>query len=344
MRSFLFLSGLAAAACVAWPVHASGRPLLVVHRTEDTSDCPDARALAALVADQMKRPALDAAFDMPPGGDHGLDVQIYRSDQGFTAVIQAGGKTRQLSDKGTTCGGLAGALAVSIAVLLDTEPLPPAPEPAAPVEPPGPPGPPVFPAAPLAPASFQSLPPEPLGLPAHEGDADPLPSRYRLSVAAAPALTVGLLQGFAGGVTGEVELRIGRFTVAAGVLALPGQSFSYSGGQVNLDLTAGMIRACAILAGDEPLRFVLCLDPMAGTMRGGGQGFSVDQSATLPWVSVATSALFQQKIWGRLSWGARSELVVPLLKDSLMVNNVGTAFTAAPVGGVWDVELRVSIW
>ena len=199
----------------------------------------------------------------------------------------------------------------------------------------------MFPTAPVSTAAFEAQAPEPL--PAREGDADLLPPRYRLTVAAAPVLTVGILQGFAGGVSGEVELRIGRFTVGAGVLALPGQSFSYSGGQVNLDLTAGMIRACAILAGDEPLRFVLCLDPMAGSMRGSGR--VRDQ----PELQLALGLGGHQRplpaeIWGRLSWGARSELVIPLLKDSLMVNNLGTAFTAAPVGGAWNVELRVSIW
>src|SRR6202044_2151878 len=90
-------------------------------------DCPDAEALAAAVERQMKHPALDPGA---PASGRGLDVQIYRSEVGYTAVIQAAGKTRQLSDRGSTCAGLAAALAVSIAVMLDTEPLPPEPEPA----------------------------------------------------------------------------------------------------------------------------------------------------------------------------------------------------------------------
>jgi hypothetical protein len=329
----LLFSGLATITSAAQPAHAAGHPLLVVHRTEDSSDCPDARTLAALVADQMKHPALDAAFDMPPGSDAGLDVQIYRSGQGFTAVIQAGGKTRQLTDTGATCAGLAGALAVSIAVILDTEPPPPPPEP--PAAPP-----------PKARVSHTSSSPSPAPEPAdpalHEPDAEP--PRVRISLAAAPVVTVGLLQGFAGGVTGEVELRFGRFTVAGGVLALPGQSYGYQGGQVSLDMTVGVLRGCGIVAGDEPLRFVLCLEPMAGAVRGNGTGFVTDKSTTLPWGALATSALFQQKIWGRLSWGARSELIIPLVKTSFVLDNVGTAFAAAPVGGAWNIELRVSIW
>src|SRR5262249_36953412 len=86
----LLLCALAGAA----PARAAGLPLLVVHRTDDTAGCPDARALAAAVAEQMKRPALQPV-DVLPGPDRGLDVQIYKSSAGYTPVILAGGKTRQ---------------------------------------------------------------------------------------------------------------------------------------------------------------------------------------------------------------------------------------------------------
>jgi hypothetical protein len=164
-------------------------------------------------------------------------------------------------------------------------------------------------------------------------------------------ITVGLLQGFAGGVTSEVEVRIRRFTLAMGVLALPGETVDYmgTGRQVKLELTAGLLRACGIVAGDEPMRFVLCAEPMGGSMRGIGSGFGPDLVSTKPWAAMASSALFQQRIWGPLSWGARAGLVIPLTKISFLVDNtnggtMGTAFTASPVGGAWDAELRVSIW
>jgi hypothetical protein len=316
--------------------------LLVVHRTEDTSDCPDARTLAAMVAEQLKRPALDAAFDMPPGGDHGLDVQIYRSGQGFTAVIQSGGKTRQLTDHGPTCAGLGGALAVSIAVILDTEPPDPPPEP--PPPPPRPTRSTPEPEVVSEPSTHPSYPPGWPDPPERGAEGEVPPPQVRVSLAASPVLTVGLLQGFAGGVISEAEIRIQRFTLSAGVLVLPSQSYAYSGGQVSLNMTTGFLRACGIVAGDDPLRFVVCLDPMAGSVHGTGTGFGADRTSILPWASLGTSAFFQQKIWGRLYWGARTELIVPLVKTSFVVDNVGTAFSAAPVGGAWNIELRVSIW
>jgi hypothetical protein len=240
-------------------------PLLVVHRTEDAADCPDARGLAHLVADQMKRPALEPTAEVLASPRRGLDVQIYRSNQGLTAVILARGKTRQISDKGATCGGLAVALAVSIAVLLDSEPLPPEPEPTLLLPVLTPPAP-TFAASPLPDASS---PP-----PAAVEDRNPEAIHVRVSLAAAPIITVGLLQSPAFGITSELEMRFGRFSLAGGFLVLPSQAFAFAPGQVALDLTAGLLRGCATVVGDgAAMRLSFCLEPFGGSMRGSGRGF-----------------------------------------------------------------------
>ncbi len=348
MRPSSLVSGLpilgALAALLAYTggaAWAAGLPLLVVHRTDDARDCPSAQALAALVATQMKRPALEPAGAVAP--DRGLDVQIYRSEKGFTAVIRAGGKTHQLSDKGAACTSLAVALSISIAVLLDTEPLPPEPEPE-----------PTLPvSAPPPPVAPQPLPEStiaPFEAPRVEvGAEDQVPEparRTRVTLSAAPVLTVGLLQAWAGGVTSEVEVRLGRFSASAGILALPGESYATLMGQVSLNLTAGVVRGCGSLTSVEnPIRLAACVETYAGTMRGSGQYFPANFTSSLPWAAVGTSALFEQPIWGPLSWGARAGLVIPLLRASFMVDHAGEpAFAAAPVGGAWDAQLRVSIW
>ncbi len=316
---------------MAPPARAGGLPVLIVHRTDDALDCPDARALAALVAEQMKQPALQPAVEGAPEAARGLDVQIYRSDQGFTAVIQAGGKTRQLSDKGATCRSLAGALAVSISVLLDNDPLPPAPEDPAPHRRRRP-----------RTGAFRTTswdaPPEP---PAEEAV---VPLRPRIIVVAAPVITVGLLQSWAGAVTSEIDIRLGRFSVSGGVLVLPGQTItSDSGTQIGLDLTLGMIRGCGSVADRETLRLSLCVTPYVGAIHGETKSLAVNQTSTSPWVGAGTSFAFEQKIWGPLSWGARAELVIPLDKWQFKVDNT-TVFSPAPAAGTWDAELRVSIW
>jgi hypothetical protein len=335
-RLLVTLPALAAALALATPARAA-LPLVVVHRTDDAADCPDATALAAQVAAQMKRPALSPARDAPPG--RGLDVQIYKSEEGFTAVVQASGRTRKLSDKGTTCGGLAAALAVSIAVMLDAEPLPPEPEP-----PPPPPAP--------EPPKVVTPTPEPARAPPPTDFRPSDVRRFRVALAASPVVTIGILRPFAGGVAADVEIRFGRFSIAAGSLALPGQTIDFAPGTVTLSLTAAALRGCvapvsvaaAAFGEEETLRFALCVDALAGAIRGVGQGYAPDRTSTLPWAAGGASALFTQRIYGPLAWTARVSLVIPFLRQSFFVDNVGTAFQPASVGGALDGGLKVSIW
>lgn len=329
------------AAFVAVVPARAALPPLAVHRTDDTADCPDAAALAHAVEAQMKRAVLAPSAESGSAADRGLDVQIYKSEEGFTAVIQAGGKTRRLSDKGSSCGGLGAALAVSIAVMLDTDPLPPVPEPPPPPAPPPEPAP-----APRAASISPGLPP-----PVDDRASDV--RRFRVSVSVSPVLTDGVLRPFAGGVTADLDFRFGRFSVAGGVLALPGQTIDYPPGNVTLSLTSGVLRGCVApvtIGGslgtneDESIRLALCLDALAGAVHGLGTGYKADRSASLPWAAGGASAVFTQRITGPLSWGVRAWLVIPLLRQSFFVDKLGTAFTPSSVGGALDVGLRVSIW
>src|SRR5262249_17487200 len=149
--------------------------------------------------------------------------------------------------------------------------------------------------------------------------------RFRVAIAVSPVLTDGVLRPFAGGVSTEVEFRFGRFAVAAGAFVLPGQTITYPPGQVSVSLTTGIFRGCVapvsmggwqMIGEDESIRFSLCLDTLAGALRGVGQGYKPDRTSSLPWAAAGASALFTQRIWGPLSWGSRAWLVIPLVKQS----------------------------
>ncbi len=317
------------AGALAWMgvtgVAQAALPGVVVHRSADTADCPDARALAARVAEELKRPALEALDAAPVGREAGLVIQIYQSSAGYTAVVQVGGKTRSLTDAGPTCGGLSAALAVSLAVLLDQEPPPPEPEPP--------------PKAP-EPTPKEEAPPPPVPI---EPPSDV--RAVRVSVAVAPALSTGLLEPLAGGLTGDLELRGHRFSLSFGALWLPGQSFEYQGGTARLSLAAGALRGCAAVLGDRDARSLgLCAGGLAGALQGSGSGYAKNASVTLPWGAVTGGAFFEDHVAGPLSLAGRASTVVPVAKGSLLVGGVGTAFSSPPVGALFEAELRVTIW
>ena len=345
------------------PAHAEAAlPDLLVHRTEDTADCPDSVALAARVDRHMKRPAVRPRADLgTPGKDRpSLDVQIYRSEAGYTAIVQTGEKTRQITDNGATCRGLADAMAITLAILLDTEvPLPP-PEPPAPPEPP--------PNVPFTPR----LPPMPLvdakptTAPLPEAAADvatfTLPPRtFRIVAGAGATAATGLLTRLALGGTGHVGLGIGRvFSVEAGFLVLPTQTVPYAGKvkgasptatpTVDLQLTSALFRLCATARlVSEETRAGLCAEALIGTIHGEGRGFIVNQSATDPWIAANLGAILEQTLFWRLSLVTRASVYVPILRRSFTVDNVDAAsdpqaFSPAAVGAGLDAELRLSIW
>ena len=344
------------------PAHAETTlPDLLVHRTEDTADCPDSAALAARVDRHMKRPALRPRTDIAtPGKDRpSLDVQIYRSYAGYTAIVQTGEKTRQITDNGATCRGLADAMAITLAILLDTEvPLPP-PEPPSAPEPPRIPFAPRLPPMPLvderptpAPVATESAPVEPFPLP---------PRTFRIVAGAGATAATGLLTRLAVGGTGHVGLGIGRvFSVEAGFFVLPTQTVPYTGKvkgasptatpTVDLQLTSALFRLCATARlVSEETRAGLCAGALVGTIRGEGHGFVTNTSATDPWIAGNLGAILEQTLFWRLSLVTRASMYVPILRRSFTVDKVDAtsdpqAFSPASVGAGLDAELRLSIW
>jgi hypothetical protein len=389
-------------------------PRLVVHRTDDTADCPDASALAGLVARHMKRPALepldDARSSLAPSVRGAaplpsVDVQIYRSEEGYTAVVQtevaamaeaapsaARIKTRQLSDKGSTCAGLAAALSITLAILLDTEipPPPSSPEPPpaldrAPSASPAPPEPPPLLRSRDAAESATAMGPEDADRPASSAGRKN-PDRRAASVGrdavdqgAASARSLGLTAGLGlaaaagalqyGGLAsaGYLELRIGRWlSLAGGVMAFAAQTFplpfavpgaELGKPQVAVWLTVGLLRGCVMVPVFTPLaseerapatrdqtRAGGCLGLLAGAIHGEASDLPKRSPATDPWVAGEASGIVEQRLFWRFSLVTRAALLIPLVRRAFVVEQVGTAFTPAPLGVALNTELRLSIW
>lgn len=351
-------AGLAALTLLA-PRAAKAEPALpdvVVHRTDDAADCPDSAALAARVDRHMKRPALRPRKDPAgPGQERpSLDVQIYRSEAGYTAVVQTGEKTRQISDKGDTCRGLADAMAITLAILLDTEVPPPplTPEPTPSAAPPRP-----LPAMPRVEAAPEPAPAQPART---QPFAAP-PRTFRVVAGAGATVATGLLTQLSLGGTGYVGLGIGRiFSVEAGFLALPTQTIPYAGKvkgaatnatpTVDIELTSALLRLCATARiVTDATRAGLCAGALVGTVRGAGRGFVVNQTVTDPWAAGNLGAILEQTLFWRLSLVTRASVYVPILRRSFTVDNIEAgsdpvAFSPASVGAGLDAELRLSIW
>ncbi len=298
---------------------------LRVERSEAAGDCPDAWALLLRVNRIAHRSAV-----VREGGNVVLRVGIDHGEAGYSASLTArGARTgeRDLDDAGPTCEGLAEALAVSIALLLDEEPSVPAPPPR------------------VAPAPA-ALPPVPTG----PGHGAPLPSSV-LDVLVFES--AGVVGPSTFGVEGNADFRVTpRLTLGGGVFALIDDTRRFGPGALHMSLVAIRANACfTFRLADASIGGALCGFPALGSIIATGRGFDQDRTASQPWFALGAGAVADGPIIGPLGLVTRLDLVVPVLRPSFVVEDLGaappgasgTAFRTSPVGVSLGVGVRAQI-
>ncbi|WP_437752025.1 hypothetical protein [Sorangium sp. So ce1389] len=242
------------------------------------------------------------------------EVHFLRTGATYTAVLQAGGRARQLSSEpGAACDELVGALALTIAILLDSEATPaPASAPVAPA--------PVAP-APVAPAPAPPPPPRPA-------------PGWDVSAELGAAGTVGMLDPLRPAVMGELSLRRRAWSAGLGAVWLPRQEIDVAPGAASIGLVAAAARGCATITGElDSFRLSACAASLLGAVHGAGKGFVPDREASAPWFAVGGSAIAEGPLFGTraLGWSARATLLVPISRARFTVDRRSGSEAGAPV-------------
>ncbi|XXX72664.1 hypothetical protein WMF30_33950 [Sorangium sp. So ce134] len=271
------------------------------------------------------------------GGAPEFEVHFHRADSTYTAVLQAGGRARELSSEaGATCDELVEAVALTVAILLDSQPAPPpAPPPAAPAPAP-------------APAPVPLAPPRP----------PPQAPRGDVSLEIGAAGTVGMLDPFRPAAMADVYLRRSAWSAGLGAVWLPRQDIEFTPGVVSVGLVAATARGCATLLGElDGIRLSACAVSLLGAVHGAGKGFDPDREASAPWFAVGGSAVAEGPLFGTraLGWAARATLLAPVVRARVTVERRSgaeagtpvtedTALDPSPVGLLVGLSARVSIF
>jgi RNA polymerase sigma-70 factor (ECF subfamily) len=215
--------------------------------------CPDAASFGARV--RALRPG------QAPGARK-VDVHFDREGDLYVATVRVAGeppRTRVLRAPGPGCEGLADAAAVSVALLLDATPEPPAARP-----------PPPAPARPSTPR------PRRWGawLGAGGGYARHVPAGdgalLKLEALAAPAP---------------------RVVVGLGGAWAPARSIERGEGRVDVGLAFAFARGCWAPVATKGVRAAACAVPAVGSLGGRGRGYAVERSANRPWYALGGSLL-----------------------------------------------------
>jgi hypothetical protein len=291
------------------PLHLLGVPFsaaIIVSRTPEARDCPDAGRLAAEVERIVGRPLVEA------GAQDVLVVRAEFSRHGgiYQAKVQLTGARegeRVLSDEGVTCEALADAVAVTTALLLDPSERPPK-----------------APAARPAP--------------------EPTPSWLELWVSGRYGVADGLVGGPTWIAGGGLGASLGPLTsIELGATVTGSYTSQLGGGNVHVRLWYVELGGFRSLTGDT-LQFGPCLQLMGGVLGGVGEGYATTSSASLAWFAAGAGLRAEVRFGSNLRLGARALALVPTRKESFSVGYVGTAHESSAVGGSAEFMLGMKFW
>jgi hypothetical protein len=293
-----------------------GSAWLQVERDEHSQNCPDAAALSQQVAALHGAAAATAYV-----------VRFERADGAARALLYARESptnVRTLTGEGDGCEGLAQAVAVALALLLDASTTPAIEDPAAPA--------PATPRAEYAASDYAERsyrPDQTLNAAVNVGAGLLLRTTRRV----APALL------------GEVALEGERFRVALGVLGVPIHRESFGPGSLRTWLLAGEAKGCWVLVEAFILRAELCGGVLAGVIDVRARGYTRNDREKQPWVS-APLELSLRYVYGplrvRLTFGA----LIGLRRPDFSIDGLGSAYRSWPVSPLialrWETDLPPS--
>ncbi|MCU0655041.1 MAG: hypothetical protein MUF64_07060 [Polyangiaceae bacterium] len=290
------------------PAAASQEPLqLSVVRSGDAAGCPDTAALRQQIR----------ALQRPDGAsrDIRVDAQFFRQEGLLTATLRISGDhtgSRTLSDPGPSCGPLADAVALTLAMLLDpsSSPLPPAPAPTP------------TPAPAPAPAPTPAPPAAPPG---------PPPA---IELGAAALLTTGLTASPAAGLTAGAGLAGRSWRGGLRVAWLPARAFELAPGALDVSLLAGLARGCWV-RGLRSLELGACMQLGAGRYQAEARGYSRNLDPGAAWVGGGASGLLGGAVQGPLRWEFELGWLASARRRAFRIEGVGLPFDPSPWGGLW---------
>lgn len=285
---------------------AQGAAFLSVTREAGAESCPDTAALLAHVE--------RVRGHRTTGETGAYHVHFSHHGGAFRATIRVGESsgTRELRDRGASCASLEQAVAVTLALLLDSDAL----ESSSP--PPTPPA-----------------PPPPAPLPERAPAPPPEPERVRRAVSLSLSLGAGglfgVVQPIAPVALAELGIGVERFRTSIGVMWMPAQRLDFGPGSLNETLIGGVARTCLTAWRGAPLRFDLCSGVYAGVLKVEARGYTRDDAVEETWLAVPLGVALTG---GSPALGIElgGSALLPLRHHDFAIDNLGVAYRSWPVG------------
>jgi hypothetical protein len=293
-------------ACASAPGggRAQEAPRLVVERGVGAEPCPDAEALTLRIEQIRGRSGHDLASR--------YRVAFTRKDDGFSAAIStgpSGANVRTLENSGPRCLDLANAIALTLALLFDSDiVLKKDPDPI------------VETATPAAPAPQSASPERPR-------------LRRDATLALGAAGLAGVLRHASPAVTADVGIAGARWRMSLGALWAIPQTIGLGPGTVKEQLVSGSLRACFAPLRHEWLRLDVCSGAAVGLLAGQAQGFTRNEHHVRPWVAVPFEIALAG--WSApIGWELGAGGLAAVQRPDFSIEGLGVAYESPQVGGI----------
>jgi hypothetical protein len=281
--------------------------------SSEAADCPSSEELAAEINRVAKRDAVTIGYEHPVAAV--LIVMMSRNAGIYRAVLRVQGELageRIFEDAGAKCTGLARAVSVSTALLLDH----------------------------IESNKVVSQPPTP------ETTA-PVSQPLRIGAELNANLTTGITRPGSLGYSLDTLVGSGRFSGGLGALWLPQRSHAVSSGNIELGLTAITLRGCWLAWQPKRLGLELltCTKGWAGFIRASANGFDQTKDAHRVWIGAGAELELIGRIFGPVHWVLRADGLIPLRNERFTVAINGQrqlAFDPAPAAMLGGIGLMVS--
>jgi hypothetical protein len=287
---------------------AEKRPTLVVDRSAGAERCPDAGALGARVEQIRGKPS----NDWPTS----YRVTFAKREDGFVATLRTdggSGSVRTLEYDGTECAALGQAVAVTLALLFDSD-----------VE--------QMRAAPREPA------PAPSTVATTKKPPPALSPSRDASLALGPVALFGVIRPIAPALAAEAGLAFRHVRVSAGALVAWPQTTSLGPGTVREELLSGFARSCLATWRGGALRFDVCTGILVGAIAAEAEGYTRNENRTRAWIALPLEAALGGRA-APIGWELSLAALLPLVRSDFTVDGVGTAYESPPVGAMLSLRM-----
>jgi hypothetical protein len=281
-------------------------PTLVVDRGAGADRCPDAAALGARVEQIRGKPTTD----LPTA----YWVTFAKKDDGFLATLRTeggSGSVRTLEYDGKECAALGQAVAVTLALLFDSD----VEQKRAPKKP----------------------PPTPSTVTVTKQPPPPSSSRDA-SLALGPIALFGVIRPIAPALAADAGIAFGLLRVSAGALVAWPQTTSLGAGTVRESLLSGFARSCFATWRGGALRFDVCTGILVGAITAEAEGYTRNEHRTRAWIALPLEAALAG--WAApIGWELSLAGLLPLVRSDFTVDGVGTAYESPPVGAMLSLRM-----